>query len=537
MRTLLVILLTLALVTGCSRNAKPPEEPPVLIWEPAEPPAPAAAPAVSVVPARSLFPTADIQLQYYVEDGDDGPQRPVTEELLIEPGRAVAVANSLPYAEWRFQPDGIWREDPATGVLLRYLPAELTAPMVWKQPNGEQAAWFLLERGTLVPHGFTEPPWVLTKLEGASRIAFHFMPGYGVISARALSWREPADGFAKYLRDDKPEPLTQYPDRSRVLALRPAAAPRPAPVQTATVAEFEEASRAAFVAVMGDAAALDLDGDGKPEFLGAPPGQWVQGPIKLYRTDGTLLYRLQPMFDRQAVRLQPLRLPGIPLQLLLWEMQDREDGAFTYTLLYLRNGQVEMACGWMRKAQFGVHHRLEIAPDGGITAYWHMGDPARHTRVTRYKPQYRDGGVWVEPVSVTYPPEGAALTSPSEPRDLLQAAFIARWFGLKDELPRYFATPEAAAPLAEHKELHEPWYGPGEVRLGMVKQPLPTDPTRYAEVVPGEMGPDGWAPFVAFAGFYESGTHIWGRVRFSRNPDGQWVIAEIIFDGIRSAGI
>lgn len=535
MRTLLSLIMTVILIMGCTRQAPSPvlpdPPPPSAVPEPA-PPAPSQPePGVS---ARSLFPEVDLRYQFYVDEAG-GAQRPVTEELLVEPGRAVAVYNGAPYAEWRFRHDGVWREDPETGVLLRYLPPELKSGMAWKQQNGGGTAWFYLERGQDKPFGFAGPAWLLTKLEGGGRITFTFMPGYGVVSAGALSWRDPEAGFAKYLRTFPPEKLGEYPERSRAPAFGTEGTP--APVEPVTVAEFEQASRETFLALMGVMAEVDLNDDGRPEYLGAAPGQWVQGTIPIYHADGTFLYSPTQVYKDVAMRLQPIRLKGIPLQLLLWEVRETSGGAPMFSLLYMRNGQMDMAYGWAPKAQFGAGDRVAFGENGEITAWWHMGDPAGHTRVTRYQAEYRDGGVWAGKMSVDYVPTADALRYPEEPLAVLQAAFVARWFGLTDELPRYFGSAEAAAPLVNHPDIVEPYYGPGRVELGTVALPLPTDPVYGAKVVPGEVGPDGWAPFVADVGFYESSQQIWGRARFGRNPAGLPVIEEIIFEGNRFSGI
>ncbi|HYF75632.1 MAG TPA: hypothetical protein VD973_00715 [Symbiobacteriaceae bacterium] len=448
----------------------------------------------------------------------------------------TALADSRPYATWLIAEDGVWRADPkGEDVLLRYLPATLSTAS-WKQRSGDADVWFLLQDSTQTCQAFSwvdiSPSgcWNLTVLNRGEKLTYTFAEGVGPILVKAENWADPASSFTKRLWKPSPEPVGQ----ARPQALPPT---NRAPVTPATAEAFREAELAMLLDEMKDGVIRsDLDGDGERDYIAAPSDTWTTAPLIIYRADGSPLAEFLPYPNGSRHRTRAVQFSGLPQALLLHEHQPDDQGPHQFGLYAYLNGTMQWLYGWESKSQRAPGHRVSIDGAGIITVEWDMGDPARHTRIRQYALEKDGSHLSVKAMSTRYVPQGEDLIYPGTPQEVLQAAFFARWFGLRDELSRYFSSPEETAVLADHPEIQEPSYQPGQVWLGSVTLPAPPG-SKWPPVSPEPIGPDGTTGFFAHWGFYESGTEMWGKVTFGTNKHGQPVIIKLIIEGSRHTSV
>jgi hypothetical protein len=557
------LLLPTILVAACSRAPAPAANPsapapdgtppiaapvtagggPAQVYSPGQPAGrDGQLPAPAVTEAGALLPKADIPVTYLVQD-HGAEAAPVQEHLLREGDRAIAVANGRAYAVWEIRPDGVWRADPRNpGILLRYLPAQLSNGQYWRQRSGDADVWFRLSIAGPCDQT-TASCWELVVLNRGERTVFRFGESAGPISAQADNWAEPARSFHKYI-DPGAAPGTMTASQ-RTLLLQGLAAPAtPAPVTEATADQFEEAvfhmlttARPALQTLR-----LDLNGDERLDLVQGRLDEWTTAPLRFYHGDGRSAgYPWTP--GKGRMRVTRLPFPNMRVPAFLVERPD--DGDFRAVSIvtarenpYMNTWEMESVYGWAPKASGDIADRVSWTADGTITVEWDMQDPARHTRVSTYTWTEDHQAKWslVMPQSVAYRPEEEALRYPATPNEVLQAAFVARWLGLTDELPRYFATPEAAAAFAADERIGRPDYRPGGVQIGTLT--LPEDPTRNCGPKVAAVEPQGPGPhtFAAFWGGYEWCASTWGRVTFGVDADRRPVITELLLDGAGVSG-
>ncbi len=527
-----VLLLVAVMVAACSRAPQPPaDEKPV--QAPVQPPIqdPVQAPATH---EATLFPAEDRQVAYMIRDQGAPEETAVQEHLLRDGDRVAAVAGGKVYAVWYLRPDGVWRADPKNkGALLRYLPPEPKDGLIWHQKSGEAEVWFRLaetkECAQLVP-----TCWELTVLGRGERTVFRFVQGLGPIYAAADNWADPSLSFEKYLAPEgRPAPLPAG-ERQRLLG-EVTAPPQAAPVVDGTAEQFETAVYEQAAVAGREVLRLDLNGDGKLDLVRGRFGVWSTAPLEFYEADGTRVGRSAVYKGEQRVeklQFKGMRLPGFLVQ----TRSERDGNGVTIVTAsantYMKTWEMAPVYGWGMKTQGAPADRVKWTEDGTITVEWDLKDPARHTKVTVYKWYEDQAQTWsgVKQHSAAYRPEGKELAYPSTPKDLLQAAFVARWLGLNEELPRYFATPQAAAAFGADKRVSAPDYGPGEVRIGQVTPP--TAPHTCGPEV-READPQGPGPhaFAAYWGGYEWCEAVWGTVTFGQDAQGRPVIVELKLEG------
>lgn len=210
-----------------------------------EAPAPQPTPAPPATKLATLFPTADKQAVYDLDDGTRS-----TELVLVDGSRVVQTYNGVVYATWFLSPEaGLLRADPkGSGVLLRYLPPELKDGLVWKQAVNSETVWFRLNQQVECQSFLTALApaecWQLQVLNKKELTTFTFATGLGAAGAVATNATAPAESFRKTLKSFGPAPQMSAEQRKAVLdkGMAPTALPQ-APVAEATVAEFEAAVR------------------------------------------------------------------------------------------------------------------------------------------------------------------------------------------------------------------------------------------------------------------------------------------------------
>lgn len=123
---------------------------PAQVYTPPGQPGPdSAAARPEATEAVALLPAADTLLTYDIRDRGTPDSSTVQEYLLRDGDRAIAVANGHAYAVWQIRPDGLWRADPRNpGTLLRYLPAQLSDGLYWRQRSDDADIWFRLAAAT-----------------------------------------------------------------------------------------------------------------------------------------------------------------------------------------------------------------------------------------------------------------------------------------------------------------------------------------------------------------------------------------------------
>lgn len=534
---LVTSLLCALIMTACAKAPEPtaPEPPPA-----AAPNKPAtAAPGPDAAPGTAtLFPDRLTQLRMAVHDEAlPTRERSVLEVLFRDQNRVIGVYDGNPYVTWLINAGGVWRIDPkGGGALLRYLPPEFKDGQVWKQRSGDADIWFRFARaqdcqGANIDQSLC---WQLTVLNRGERTTFHFAPGRGPVSARSEHWSEPAQSFRKIMLDHAPQDISKEQHAAWVTAAEPATG-APAPVTPVTAAEFEQETLRAFQSAMAERKVQrgDLDGDAQQEYVDGTFDSWTASPVRFYKANGTLLHSFVLHSQEEQHRISRVET-GESVRPMLFLYQHRGPGSPpSVSLAYSTGTSVEFAGGLNIKVRGTPGHRASVDTTGLLTVEWDMGDPARHTRVRRYRLEFLNGHYVARPVSTDFRPEGATLVYPSSEEDLIRAVFFARWFGLSDELPRYFADPAAAVAFGARKEITEPQYGPGAVNLGAITRPERVGPScgKQGTAAPAPMGPDGTTGFLASWGGYEWFASAWGEVRFGKDPAGRPVILSLTLEG------
>ncbi|MGE5672524.1 MAG: hypothetical protein ACM3XM_01380 [Mycobacterium leprae] len=484
--------------------------------------------------AAALLPATDTRLTFEIRDQGAAGSSPVQELLLRDGARAVAVANGQAYAVWEIRPDGVWRADPRNpGTLLRYLPPQLSDGVYWSQKSGDAVVWFRL---SVAAHCSQQAPtcWEVVVLNRGERTTFRFAGDSGPISAQADNWAEPDDSFDKYLNQAVGPAQLAAAERERLMS-RIGAAPPSAPVTGATAAQFEDVVFAMVQSAQPSlqTVRLDLNDDGHADIVQGRLDEWTTTPLHFYRHDGS------PLGDVSAGSTGRMRVTRLPFPrmrvpaFLIERPSSRNFGGVAIVTArenpYMNMWAMEAVYGWAPKADGVIADRVSWTVDGRITVEWDMLDPARHTRVTTYTWSEDQAQHWsgVKRNAVAYRPQAQELRYPATPQELLQAAFVARWLGLTDELPRYFASREAAAAFAADERVSQPDYQPGSVRIGTLTlgdggRPLVT------EAEPQGPGPHS---FAADWGGYEWCASVWGWVTFGGDAQGRPVIVGLQIEG------
>lgn len=234
-------LLCATLLAGCTLPFRPaPKE--------AEPPLPVSTPAIPPAePFRVLLPGQDLQLQVTVTDQGAQPVVILEEWIRDESQRALLTTYAgAPFVRWEWNDEGLWRLDPrGGGALLRYLPPTLEEGALWRQPSGDEAVWFHLAKQATPCKAGTESTdcWVLEVLNRGELLTYTFARGVGPIAVKAENYAKPADSFTKQLVEVRPSQLSSE-QRAEFIAKLPPSGATAAPIQTATLEQFE-AARAA----------------------------------------------------------------------------------------------------------------------------------------------------------------------------------------------------------------------------------------------------------------------------------------------------
>jgi hypothetical protein len=214
--------------------------------KPAVEPAPVPAPAPEPTPARTLFPQADKQVVFDLDDGTRS-----TELLLSDGDRVVQTYNGVVYVTWLLAPEGVLRADPkGSGFLLRYLPLKLEDGLVWKQQAKGETVWFRLSRPGRCPESVATQAaagggaecWQVQVLNRRELTTFTFAAGMGPVGAVAQNALTPRESFTKVLRSFGTAPVLDAAQRKALLekGLKPGGMTL-APVEPSTAIEFESA--------------------------------------------------------------------------------------------------------------------------------------------------------------------------------------------------------------------------------------------------------------------------------------------------------
>lgn len=517
-------------LTACSQPAPAKDSPvtaPVTPNGNYRPPTEPAAPGTDR--SADLLPASSLRVQYQIRERSARETAQVREILLREEDRLIAAAEGKVYAVWLIRPDGVWRKDPKGPALLRYLPARLEHGLTWKQTSGEAEVWFQLNREDTI--------WAVTVLNRGERTTIRFAAGQGPIGAAAENHAKPSASFAKLMESSNAYSPSPQEQRD-LLAQAPAGAQEKlAEVVPAAPAEFARAGRSQVLTGGHGLPVLeaDLDGDGTPELVRGYLDRWTDELVEFFRADGSSMS--YPNFDQK--RLRQVRFQGSPRVYFLQE-SGQPDQPHSITLLalirdeYNKDGRVEGIYGWEIKSQGTTGNRITLNPEGRIHVEWDMGDAARHTRVREYQLMESEPRPNVRLVETRFLPQGEQLLYPATHADLATAVFFARWFNLIDELPRYFATPEAAAAFAKDGRVGSAEFGPGTVTLGVVQPPASS--SEKLNVTAGPLGPDGKVGFAASVYGYEWGNQVWGTISFGTASDGRLIIKTITVEGYRNMG-
>ncbi|MFZ5824161.1 MAG: hypothetical protein ACOY94_07530 [Bacillota bacterium] len=531
MRRAAALLLALALLAGCSRPATPP-----VVSEPA-PPAPAAteqpkaeppkaespkaespkdAPVVpGGIAAEKLLPQPNRIYGYHLSDGSEA-----IEFYVADGERLIGSYNGKTYVTWFLTPEGVFRQDPKGPALLRYLPPDLKDDLAWKQGSGDAEVWFrAASRTNCYQLDHARECWELTVLNRQEQTRFQFVPGWGTAVVESMRLDRPAESYVK--RSYSPQPTTA-PDRETMLREGGRRPESPLPqVTPVTLAEFEQA-RQAMLRKGGALLEVDLDNDGKQERLEGILGAWHPGPLALYDDDGREVPNAFYIYSQSRVEI--VSVPGADRPTLV--MARGTPGQWlTITPRWMRDGTLYEAWGWHPKST--TIWGSAIRADGEYLAVDGVPAELAGYQWTRW---YR-----VEPINSEHRYYKAELVReewqagphPTEPADLLTAAFLARWWNLTDDLARYIPD-RAVRDSFLAAELTRPPYRPGQAQLGKLSLTKKESwPVPIPELTPAPLATDGSTEFLVKVGLYEGYRYYAGRVTFAGGAGDRLVIKHL----------
>lgn len=467
------------------------------------------------------FPRKPLNFTYRFDDGT-----PETEEQMAAlEDRVVAIKEDRVYVTWFIRPDGVYRQDPLGGKdapLLRYLPAEPRHDLVWSQTSGNAQIWFRLQEAPDCGQDYSGEKlpgscWDLYMLNRGEVHFFRFAKAAGVVQAGVLSPAKPEKSFRK-LAKVKPWPavageadLKRWAGAAGVWADAKAT-----PYKDGPAAEFERNLP-------------DLSGFGKEMGtvrIFAAWGTWTgQG---LLSVQSPYRWAWRPCYGKSC---RHTWVPGqVPMALTETRHEGKSD-TFVSGWTASPDGSLRYVGGFEPKSE-GTAGEVQAVSEGQVTIRHVLGDPAGHTETRVYRVV---SGKAVERVSTDLTPTAGELRYPENQLDLLTAAFVAKYYSETDELPRYFATPEAAAAFARKDLSPSPYGYRGMYSLKLGK--LTPFTGKYGgaarpavELTPAPVGNDGRTGFLLGIAYYEGGPEIWGQVRFV-NEQGVWKIAELTIEG------
>jgi len=103
----------------------------------------------------------------------------------------------------------------------------------------------------------------------------------------------------------------------------------------------------------------------------------------------------------------------------------------------------------------------------------------------------------------------------------MTALFVARWYGLTDQIDLYIPDPAVRAAFMA-TDVGEVRYDPSPVRVGRLVE------TEYGPTIePAQPGPDGSLEFMASVQEYEGGSYWTGRVVIGTGDDGRMVVKDL----------
>jgi hypothetical protein len=523
-----VLLLTAAaLVAGCSR---PPasQEPTLTPQTPTATEQPA--PTAPGVAADMVLPRDNASYIYNLS-GDS-----LVEEAYVRDGdRLIGSYNGKVYVTWFITPEGVYRLDPKGKVLLRYLPPVLPDDEVaWKQTSGGEAVWFDLRRvGDC--HGYDalvkSACWSLTVLNRGERVSYLLGLGQGIIKAESANLVKPAESYTKDLAG-----AGQTPPPAREVFLRDGARRPDGALPTVTAVEpaaFEAEAKALPIKYGANVTAVDLDGDGKPEYLQGALGKWHREPLQLYRNDSSLVehafYSLpeSPTVQHMA---EVVTVPGLPQPALVYHA-GQPDQAHQATVRFLRDGKLVGVWGWAPKTDLIWGTYVSIEQDGTVVVTNAPAEMAGYTWVRRYRIVEEKTENWA-PLRANLVGETVTVGAyPTEPDELLTAAFVAHWYKAPADLARYAPNEAVQQAMAAQQGFTRPNYVPDRAETGKLTwRTVGTPGTNVPEIAPAPPSADGSTEFLVTVGLYEGYNYWTGHVTFGKADDGRLIITAITFE-------
>lgn len=539
----LLLMMTAALVAGCSRppaGQEPAPTSPPAASEPApstgSTPAPGSTPPASGVAAETVLP-GDGDTYTYLLTGSQWIQ-----EAYIRDGeRLIGSYEGKIYVTWFITPEGVYRQDPKGKVLLRYLPPTLPDhEIAWKQNSDGDAVWFDLRPvGECAGYDETKKSacWSLTVLNRGERLTYLLGVGQGILKAESANLAKPADSYTKSLAA-----LGETPPPPRDFFLQHGARRSEGALPTVTAVEpaaVAAEAQALPVRYGKNVTAIDLDGDGKPEYLQGPLGQWHREPLHLYRNDGS---PVEGDFYNDALTQNPqlqqmaevVTVPGLPQPALIHHLGFSPDQSHQATVRFLRDGKLVGVWGWEPKTDLIWGTYVTIEQDGTVVVTNSPAELAGYTWARRYRIVEEKADTWAPLRANLIGETMIAGAYPTEPADLLTAAFLAHWYNVPADLARYAPDAAVRQAMAAQQGFTRPNYVPYRAQVGkVVWRPMGTPPTDYPEVEPAPLAADGSTEFIVVIQAYEGGTHYIGHVAFGKAPDdGRLIITAITFDKV-----
>ncbi|WP_148205513.1 hypothetical protein [Symbiobacterium thermophilum] len=263
---------------------------------------------------------------------------------------------------------------------------------------------------------------------------------------------------------------------------------------------------------------VDLNGDGRVEGIIGALGEWHRDEVIVVDGGGAPLLILNDTLSSFSQgRVDLVAVPGVADAVLVNQVGDPGDW-HSIQFIWMEGDRFVSPQGWLPKNSLAHGQGYTIRPDGTVDI---TGSLAGYTFVRQYRMEKA-------PPESSWPYQAVLVSQevtpgpyPTSAADLLTAVFLARWYGLTDQLEQYIPDPVVREAFL-NQEMDEIRYWPLPVQVGRLVEGE-TGP----RIEPASPGDDGAVEFLAVVQQYEGGTYRTGRAVIATAEDGRMVVTDL----------
>ena len=223
-------------------------------------------------------------------------------------------------------------------------------------------------------------------------------------------------------------------------------------------------------------------------------------------------------------RLRLVTLPSIDRKALIYE-QGNPDEAHRI-VVYLLDGILQAVYGFRPRSDIVRGTDLRVNEDGTLVVVNDSANLAGYVLTQKYKVEsaLNPGGRYV---AALLDEQMRLETPPTEPWAVLTAAFIAKWYGLGEDLGRFVPSAQVRQAIPVSPET-KPRYIIPRAQLGKVTLVPSHGQSEAPKVTSEALQADGQTEFLLGIPQYESIDYFMGSVAFTRDAGGRWTVRSLV---------